>query len=120
MCLWSIIVLMQTHKKLREVLYSIIAVCVIVWAIVYVQMKDVDSIPTIPQQSSEIFSENLSGVSTVGEKKSIILEKVVSSTTALSPSEKTILFNEIAGSKAVQYHFSPQEKQAIVKALNTK
>lgn len=44
---------MQTHKKLQEVLYSVIAVCVIIWAIVYVQVKSTVTDNTAPPAVSQ-------------------------------------------------------------------
>lgn len=51
---------MQTHKKLKEVLYSIIAVCFIVWAIVYVQLRSTpvaENISPPPPKTNQLTSE---------------------------------------------------------------
>ena len=56
---------MHTHKKLKEVLYSIIALAVIIWAIVYVQVKStpVENTPTPPSVVTENKSAKLAEMS---------------------------------------------------------
>ncbi len=101
-----------------EVLYSVIAVTVMVWAIVYVQMQW--SVPE-PQTvvSKQTFSQALLNAPTAVEGKSVILNRINTvNTNPLTAEEKSMLINQIDGAKMQEYHFTVAERQEIFRALN--
>src|SRR5690349_14524245 len=100
------------RRKLKpiEVLYSVIALAVVIWAIAYVQMKWNSYEPVV--SSGENFSQSLLNTSTPAEGKAIILNRVKGE--PLTAEEKAALSSKVNGSGAKQYGFTTAEKHEVL------
>jgi hypothetical protein len=73
---------MNNHKKLKEILYSAIALTFIIWAVVYVQIKSSNVVKnTVPQQVDEMAIRKSSAINE--------LKLAISSSTKVTDSQKT-------------------------------